>query len=112
MDQHRRAFLKSAAAMAPSLAIGSAPAQTSPPNDRTEGSAPAASTPAVADYKPGFFTPAEWAFVNAACDRLIPRDEHGPGAVELGVPQYIDRQMQTSYGDGAIWYMQGPFIPA
>ena len=32
-------------------------------------------------YKPTFFNADEWAFVVAACDRLIPADEHGPGAV-------------------------------
>jgi gluconate 2-dehydrogenase gamma chain len=63
-------------------------------------------------YQPTFFNPDEWAFVAAACDRLIPGDEHGPGAVELGVPEFIDRHMQTPYASGDIWYMQGPFIEA
>ena len=56
--------------------------------------------------------PAEWAFVVAACDRLIPSDEVGPGAVESGVPEFLDRHMQTPYASGAIWYMQGPFLDA
>lgn len=64
------------------------------------------------DYKPSFFTPQEWAFVVAACDRLIPADHVGPGAVELGVPEFLDRHLQTPYANGAIWYMQGPFIEA
>jgi gluconate 2-dehydrogenase gamma chain len=63
-------------------------------------------------YKPNFFNAAEWAFVTAACDRLIPHDEHGPGAVELGVPEFLDRHMQTPYASGDIWYMQGPFLEA
>jgi gluconate 2-dehydrogenase gamma chain len=63
-------------------------------------------------YQPTFFNPDEWAFVAAACDRLIPGDEHGPGAVELGVPEFIDRHMQTPYASGDIWYMPGPFIEA
>src|ERR1700733_12745866 len=63
-------------------------------------------------YTPAFFNKEEWAFVVAACDRLIPADEHGPGAVELGVPEFIDRHMQTPYASGAIWYMQGPFVEA
>ena len=41
--------------------------------------------------------------------RLIPRDNLGPGALEAGVPEFIDRQMQTPYAVGANWYMQGPF---
>jgi gluconate 2-dehydrogenase gamma chain len=40
--------------------------------------------------------------------RLIPA-EQGPGALEAGVPEYIDRQMNTPYAAGALWYMQGPF---
>ncbi len=94
------------------MLTGGAQAQETPPKDAIKWSAPAADRPGTADYHPVFFTPAEWAFLLAACDRLIPKDEVGPGAVELGVPEYIDRQMQTSYGDGGIWYMQGPFLEA
>jgi len=64
------------------------------------------------NYQPSFFTPAEWAFINAACARLIPEDELGPGAVQAGVPQFIDRQMATPWADGGLWYMQGPFVQA
>lgn len=64
------------------------------------------------DYVPTFFNAAEWTFLVAACDRLIPHDEIGPGAVESGVPEFIDRHMQTPYASGAIWYMQGPYLEA
>jgi gluconate 2-dehydrogenase gamma chain len=64
------------------------------------------------DYTPAFFNPAEWRFVNAFVDRLIPRDDVGPGAVEAGVPVFIDRQMATKYGHGGLWYMHGPFVEA
>lgn len=47
--------------------------------------------------------------MTAAVDRLIPADADGPGAVEAGVPEFIDRQMDTPYAHGANWYMQGPF---
>jgi len=60
-------------------------------------------------YAPTFFTPDEWAFVNAACARLIPNDSLGSGAAEAGVPEYIDRQMATPWAMGALWYMHGPF---
>jgi gluconate 2-dehydrogenase gamma chain len=43
---------------------------------------------------------------------LIPHDEHGPGAVELGVLEFLDRHMQTPYAAGSIWYLQGPFVEA
>ena len=63
-------------------------------------------------YSPKYFTPDEWRFVNAAIDRLIPHDEHGPGAVESGVLEFLDRHMQTPYANGGVWYMQGPFLEA
>jgi len=63
-------------------------------------------------YSPSFFNEPEWLFLQAACGRLIPSDETGPGALEAGVPEFIDRHMQTSYAAGDIWYLQGPFIEA
>jgi gluconate 2-dehydrogenase gamma chain len=63
-------------------------------------------------YTPSFFNAAEWRFLTVAVDRLIPHDEHGPGAVELGVLEFLDRHMQTPFAAGDIWYMQGPFVSA
>ncbi len=60
-------------------------------------------------YSPRYFSPEELTFLNAACERLIPTDENGPGASELGVPDFIDREMDGSFGHAANWYMQGPF---
>jgi gluconate 2-dehydrogenase gamma chain len=109
----RRHFLVNTIALAPLAAMvaGQSTAQ-SPNGEELPSSAPAPEHPSLPDYRPAYFTSVEWAFINAACARLIPADEHGPGAVELGVPQYIDRQMGTPWADGAIWYMQGPFFPA
>lgn len=69
------------------------------------------SVPDQAEWRPQFFNTDEWAFVKAAVARLIPADERGPGALEAGVPEFIDRQMNTPYATGSIWYMQGPFNP-
>ncbi len=65
----------------------------------------------VDSYAPTFFTSSEWAFINAVVDRLIPSDDDGPGGVESGVPEFIDRQMELPYGHGAYFYMAGPFQP-
>lgn len=62
------------------------------------------------DYKPSYFNAEEWAFVNAAVDRLIPADESGPGGAGAGVPEFIDRQLEMPYGHGAYTYMLGPFM--
>ena len=63
-------------------------------------------------YTPTFFNSPEWQFLLAACDRLIPPDQTGPGALEAGVPEFIDRHMQTPYASGDLWYMQGPYLEA
>ena len=42
--------------------------------------------------KPIFLTPAELLTATAACERILPRDED-PGAIDLGVPNYIDRAL-------------------
>ena len=69
----------------------------------------AEASPPVTNYTPTFFNPVEWSFINAAVGRLIPSDGPGPGGLETGVPEFIDRQMELPYGHGAYFYLQGPF---
>jgi gluconate 2-dehydrogenase gamma chain len=52
----------------------------------------------------------EAAFVEAVVDTFIPADDVGPGALELGVAVFIDRQLSSGYGRGDRMYLQGPFI--
>jgi len=61
-------------------------------------------------YAPTYFNTAEWTFINAAVGRLIPSDGAGPGGVDAGVPEFIDRQMELPYGHGAYFYLKGPFL--
>jgi gluconate 2-dehydrogenase gamma chain len=56
-----------------------------------------------------FFTADEAAFVEAAVARLIPADETGPGALEAGVPEYMDRQLAGVWGAGERLYRSGPW---
>lgn len=73
------------------------------------GASPTQTARALLDgYKPVYFNAAEWAFVRAACARLIPSDGDGPGAIEAQVPVFIDRQMAGEFGQAADWYMGGP----
>lgn len=65
----------------------------------------------LAQYQPTAFNQKEWRFLLAACDRLIPSDASGPGALDTNVPVFIDRQMLTPYGKGEDWYMAGPHDP-
>jgi len=57
-------------------------------------------------YQPVFFSADEWRFIMAACDRLIPAEGKGPGALETNVPVFIDQQLQA--GIGGEVYMDGP----
>jgi gluconate 2-dehydrogenase gamma chain len=109
----RRHFLRSSAALVPLTSLAacdfnasSTATSAASPTSQAAAAAPAPATP----YKPTFFDAKEWDFVTAAVDRLIPADAEGPGALELGVPEFIDRQMNTPYAHGTLWYMQAPFV--
>jgi gluconate 2-dehydrogenase gamma chain len=54
-------------------------------------------------------TAPEVAVVVALVDTLIPKNDVGPGGVEVGVPTFIDREMASAYGRGARMYFDGPF---
>jgi len=56
-----------------------------------------------------FLNPQEAAFFEAAVATLIPADDLGPGALELGAVIFIDRQLGGEYGRGDRMYLQGPF---
>jgi len=58
-----------------------------------------------------FFSAEEARFIEAATARFIPADDLGPGAKELGVPTFIDRQLAGAYGRAQRWYMLGPWRP-
>jgi len=108
--QTRRDFLLKTIALAPAMAAGSAVVGGFSMAPAVQAADPAAAQPAR-DYQPSWFTAEEFVFIKAAVARLIPNDERGPGALEAGVPEFIDRQMNTPYATGANWYMQGPFNP-
>jgi gluconate 2-dehydrogenase gamma chain len=57
-----------------------------------------------------FFTAAEARVIAAACERIFPSDDSGPGAKEAGVVIYIDRQLAGPYGRDRYRYTKGPFV--
>src|SRR5437660_7663813 len=57
-----------------------------------------------------FFSNPEARTVQAACERIFPNDESGPGATEAGVVVYIDRQLAGPYGGDKYRYTKGPFV--
>jgi gluconate 2-dehydrogenase gamma chain len=56
-----------------------------------------------------FFNAEEVAFIEAACERLIPADSTGPGALEAWVPNYLDKQLGGAWGTGERLYRSGPW---
>jgi gluconate 2-dehydrogenase gamma chain len=57
-----------------------------------------------------FFTENEAHTISAACERIFPSDESGPGAKEAGAVIYIDRQLAGPYGRDKYRYTKGPFV--
>lgn len=98
-----------AAALAASLFPARAIAETI--RRRLPWAADATDRPDHLDERPGyvFLSAAEVAFIEAAAARLIPSDQTGPGAIEAGVPRFIDRQLAGPYGSGDHFYLQPPF---
>jgi gluconate 2-dehydrogenase gamma chain len=110
-QEPRRRFLRQVMAIVPAATVVPGAALTQSACSNASSSAPAAAASSAKPYTPTYFTDAEWSFIQAAVDRLIPADEHGPGALAANVHEFIDRQMETPYGHGKLWYMQGPFHP-
>jgi PAS domain S-box-containing protein len=58
-----------------------------------------------------FLNAEEAAFIEAAVSRLIPADDKWGGAIEAGVPSYIDKQLAGAWGAGERLYRSGPWQP-
>src|ERR1700722_18535162 len=117
-DVSRRALIKATGAigatMLPTaLAIDGGSAQ------EHDHASPAPSNPPAAAVLPQqargttylFLNNEEAAFIEAAVERLIPKDEQWAGALEAGVPNYIDKQLGGAWGAGERLYRSGPWQP-
>jgi gluconate 2-dehydrogenase gamma chain len=58
-----------------------------------------------------FFNAEEATFIEAAVERLIPKDDQWGGALEAGVANYIDKQLAGAWGTGERLYRSGPWLP-
>jgi gluconate 2-dehydrogenase gamma chain len=94
----RRSLLKGVGAAAATVVVGGCDGRA-----RQDARQPPAYT---------FLTADDASFIEPAVARLIPSDEIGPGALEAGVPTYIDRQLAGPWGAGAQLYRQGPWHSA
>lgn len=110
-DLTRRFMLKATGAVGASmLSAGSgAAAATAQGLDSSSGAARAARNAAPTTYV--FLNREEAAFIERAVARLIPADAKWPGALEAGVPNYIDKQLAGAWGAGERLYRSGPWRP-
>lgn len=56
-----------------------------------------------------FFYPDEYQTTIAACERIFPADDLGPGAKELNAAIYIDHQLASQWGINGSDYRSGPW---
>lgn len=57
-----------------------------------------------------FFTRhSDFEILSAATERIFPENDTGPGAIALGVPYFIDKQLASSWGQNAHDYRLGTF---
>jgi gluconate 2-dehydrogenase gamma chain len=101
-----------AAAISPSVladAAESASADSRVAQAQTSPSARGQGTNQPQPIAYAFFNAAEAEFVEAAVARLIPADDRWPGALEVGVTNYIDKQMAGAWGAGERLYRSGPW---
>ena len=102
----RRALFRQAAGTAAAAGVLSGGAAT---EAQAQGNPAAGPAPGTGSAQAVFFSGEEYACVAAIVDTFLPKDEVGPGGVELGVVDFIDRQLAGAHGAAARRYMQGPF---
>jgi gluconate 2-dehydrogenase gamma chain len=91
----RRHLLQSIAFGIPAMALA-------PPVSRM-----AVAQPVAEEWK--VLKPNEVSVLQPMLGRLVPADDLGPGAREVGVANFIDRQLTTAWASGDQFYAQGPF---
>ncbi len=107
----RRNFLKATGIVA-GVAFGSSvfAATAGAPDAKPHADAHAAGSGDAAVRGRMFFTnDLEFSTLSQAAERIFPKDDIGPGAIELQVPYFIDNQLAGAYGYNAREYMDGPF---
>ncbi len=113
----RRRFLKySGAAIGGAVVggvIGGALTRQNGKNVADNAPVPSQTAP-VPDFNQAtmFFTQSQLRITEAAVERIFPKDDIGPGAVELGVAFFIDHQMASTWGRNGREYRMGPFNKA
>ncbi len=92
-DYSRRQFLSTLAAAPLVATTPAAPREPLPPDlERAARAADAAVN--AGTYRAAFFTPEEWETVRVLAELIIPADDEAGGALDAGVPEFIDFTVQ------------------
>jgi len=108
MDDSRRTLLKMISAAPVAAAFVMTDAEAEQAHHQAQAARQTAQRIRTA-YKPRFFTPHEYETVKVLADTIIPRDERSGGAIDAGVPEFLDFTMvdqparQTAVRGGLAW---------
>jgi gluconate 2-dehydrogenase gamma chain len=110
-DSSRRKFLRNSGIAVGGIVVGSTIGgllgnTNTEPEVQTETEQIPPANPNVALM---FFYPDEYVTTVAACERIFPEDDLGPGAGELNAAIYIDHQLASQWGINGSDYRMGPW---
>jgi hypothetical protein len=105
--QWLRGALATPALAAATAAAPPAAAQTPPPSNQDSPKLTLSTADAVADGTKGFFTPDEFATLEALCKAILPAFNGRPGAVESDVPRFLDFLLYQSPSPRQTLYRTG-----
>ncbi|PIC85390.1 MULTISPECIES: gluconate 2-dehydrogenase subunit 3 family protein [unclassified Sporosarcina] len=111
-DTSRRRFMKNSGMIVGGVAGGSLLGGLLTNQFKSENSTPVKEEKKTAEPTQArmFFERYEdFVVLEQATERILPEGASGPGAIELGVPYFIDKQMAGIWGINGTDYRQGPF---
>ncbi|WP_282937856.1 gluconate 2-dehydrogenase subunit 3 family protein [Paenibacillus sp. RC67] len=110
----RRQFLKNTGFAVGGLIVGGVVGSMFRKSPQGTAPSPAAPTPetGAVNYNQAlmYFNQEQFQIVEAATERLFPKNAQGPGAKDMGVAFFIDHQLAGEWGTNGREYMSGPFF--
>ncbi|WP_256759437.1 gluconate 2-dehydrogenase subunit 3 family protein [Cohnella sp. WQ 127256] len=115
LSSSRRNFLKGTGLAVGGLIVGGVVGNlirptTKEPTNPSVPTSPEATTAVNYNQALMYFSQEQFKIVDAATERIFPKDDQLPGAQELGVAYFIDHQLAGEWGMNGREYMQGPFF--
>ena len=110
VDPSRRKFIKSTGLVLGGIAGGSVlGGLLINDSDSDKSSSDVKEQPRAEEARMFFTRFEDFVVLEQATERIYPEDDNGPGAIGLGVPYFIDKELAGKWGVNAKDYRQGPF---